>query len=146
LALNKLIRDRVGGIYQTRGDSKTIFFLGGRAASSQPNNASWVTYDGGVSFQRIPTTMVIDDVLFHPSQRDWLLGVKYGILYVSQNMGASWTAVRDDLTFATWCHAGRDNVPVQRICMISNVKPEEMGVCPSFYGNSMSNEFTLGSR
>ncbi len=48
--------------------------------------------------------------------------------YFTNNYGATWKPIRDDTDTVTWCHAGQDNVPSTRICMITTVYSEELGL------------------
>jgi hypothetical protein len=70
-------------------------------------------------------------MLWHPTEKGWALGVNGRNLYITQDYTATWRElVRDSVTFATWCNAGQFNITKERICMISDVSAEELGLPP----------------
>jgi hypothetical protein len=46
-------------------------------------------------------------------------------VYVSKDYGNSWIFVRDNVYGADWCHAGLKNIPIQRVCFITDVSTNE---------------------
>jgi len=119
-------KDSIQGIFVSPVKPSVILFLGGR--SQNANNASWVTFDGGLNFERINSSNSMGNFLWHPTVLGWGMGFSRNILYMTTDFGQTYTPIRDHLEFATWCHAGMDGVTKNRICMITDVTPDELGL------------------
>lgn len=87
----------------------------------QGPRSSWLSQDGG----RTATQHGLggyQHVVFHPVE-SWLLGVRqvemsWG-LFLSQDLGATWTLLKANVAQFNWCRAGSGTVSRQRVCVVA---------------------------
>eukprot|EP01124_Arcella_intermedia_P003167 TRINITY_DN1172_c0_g1_i1.p1 TRINITY_DN1172_c0_g1~~TRINITY_DN1172_c0_g1_i1.p1 ORF type:complete len:785 (-),score=146.20 TRINITY_DN1172_c0_g1_i1:37-2391(-) len=88
--------------------------------------ASWLSTNGGVSFERLATTQTKQSLSFHPKNEKWATAFGLGsrTLFLTQDLGASWRLVGTGVSQFDWCHAGENGISENTMCLIKDDTPE----------------------
>jgi len=109
--------DRIYAIDVSPVNEDVIIFMG--------EMGNWITRNGGLTFTK-QTPNFYRNIVFHPTQPEWLIATKPVLtavgpqrLFVSKDLGNSFSEIATNVYQFDWCRAGIDGMSLERICVIS---------------------------
>lgn len=127
---------KIDKIIFSKADSKLTAFL-----SKEGKN--WYSEDCGKTIKTLNYQSLMEDFRFHPKMRTWGLAVSWNkcsevlesectksrTLFLTKDLGSTWTQILDFVVQFSWGHSGLDteilkSVPLERIYVTRNNNPD----------------------